>query len=370
MGFALLLSCGSSNSPSSSSQPSNEILYVINSGMVVTYSIDPATLTATTLEQPLTLTGSGEQLLQFDPSPRDNYVYAVWSDGQSIQHLSVFVTDASGVPQGPAMQVLNANSLSQFNMHPSGRFAYMLEVTNSNNQYTASIRLFSVLQGAGTLVENARVQGTYGPAPIWPAFLYGFDASGSVLYDTSNEASGIVYRQRAIDQHNGTLGADRQILSLSSRGEVVLGPVFVAQYQNGTSPSENYLNIYANVANPKTPLVHCTIGMLSACATATNVQLDKSGKFLFLTDPASQSVHVARINLALKRIADTGYSLPMTSQTPGFAFSPDGKIVYAMLVSDQSLHFYHFNTGNGSLTEGGAPLPLGFDTGIAPALHL
>jgi len=149
--------------------------------------------------------------------------------------------------------------------------------------------------------------------------------------------------------------------------EVVLGNMIIDQYRSGTSPSRSYLDIFPNVPNPGQAVIHCTIESLSFCATATNVQLDPSGRYLFLTDPATQAVHVAAIKLSSRKISDTGSSMPMTSQTPGFAFSPDGRIVYALLASDGLVHFYHFDRASGSLSEAGTPLALPPGSGICPA---
>lgn len=106
--------------------------------------------------------------------------------------------------------------------------------------------------------------------------------------------------------------------------------------------------------------------MLMYCSTATNIQLDRSGRFLFLTDPATAAVHVVWMNLAKNRIVDTQNSMPMTSQTPGYVFNQSGKIVYAMQ-TDGSIHFFHFDATSGALTEGGTPLPIAQGGGICPA---
>ena len=108
--------------------------------------------------------------------------------------------------------------------------------------------------------------------------------------------------------------------------------------------------------------------MLSYCGSTTNVQLDRSGKYLFFTDPTTAAIHVARINVTKHRLVDTGSSMPMTSQTPGFAFNRDGSIVYAMQ-TDGNLHFFHVDASSGALTEGGTPLPLAQGSGICPARH-
>lgn len=367
LSMSVLLSCGGASAPPTP-LPSGQILYVINSGSISTYSVDPGSLQTTPLEQPVELVPSSASLLQFDPSPHDHFVYAVWSDGQNVQHLSVFATDPYGVPQLPAIQVLDADSLSQFNMHPNGQFAYMLQVTQNNNLnlYYAKIRLFRVQKG-GKLQENTQLQGTYGPSPVWPAQLYGFSPDGSKLYYTSPVPTGSVYKQRVINKSSGTLGADNQLIALNGSQDVAIGSVIAVQQQDSITTTQAYLDIYPNIPNPKRE-IHCTAAMLAYCATATNIELDRSGKFLFLTDPATAAIHVVWMKLIKNQIVDTGYSMPMTSQTPGYVFNQTGNIVYAMQ-PDGNVHFFSFDPTSGSLTESGTPLPIAQGSGICPAHH-
>ena len=76
---------------------------------------------------------------------------------------------------------------------------------------------------------------------------------------------------------------------------------------------------------------------------------------------------MARIHLTAMNVQDTGNSIPMTAQTPGFAFSPDGTLVYAVLASDSSLHVYSFDSSSGQLLGGNTPLPMGNSSGFALA---
>lgn len=303
LGVSALLSCGSSQGPTSPAEASSEILYVLNNGSAITYSVDPNSLTATPMEQAVTLIPPNASLLQFDPSPRDNFLYVIWSDAQNVQHLSVFQTDSFGVPQVPATQILNADSLSQFNISPGGQFAYMLQVSGSNNEYYAKIRLFDVQSGNGQLKEDKQFQGTYGPAPFYPALLYGFSPNGSKLYDSSLLPTGSVYRQREIDQNNGTLGADTELISLNGNQEVAIGSVIAVQQQNISNPDQGYLDIFPNSPNPKRA-IHCPMAMLDFCATSINVQLDPTSNYVFLTDPVTEGVRVGFINLTRNRILD------------------------------------------------------------------
>jgi hypothetical protein len=369
LGAFALLSCGGSNRPTSSAQPNTEILYILENGSVTTYSVDPASLVVTPAEQSVALISPGASLLQFDPSPHDDFLYAVWSDAHSVQHLSVFETDDSGVPQLPATQKLDADSLSQFNMHPGGKFAYMLQVTSNNNQYFARIRLFKV-EGTdgkldGRLKESTQLQGTYGPAPFLPATLYGFSPDARKLYINSQLTTGSMYRQRTINRANGTLGESKPLISLNGYQDVAIGPVIAVLYRNTVTPNLGYLDVFPNTSNPMRA-IHCTKAMLAFCGTASYIKLDRSGRYLFLTDPVSGGTHVARISVTTHQLIDTGNSLPMTSQTPGFVFNQDGSIVYVMQ-TDASLHFFHFDSSSGTLTEGGTPLPLAQGSGICPA---
>jgi hypothetical protein len=362
-----ILGCGGGDK--SAPALSGQVLYVLNGPTVSTYSVDPSSLTATPLEQPVNLLAQGGSLIQADASPNDHHFFLVWSDGQSVQHLYVFATDSSGVPQLPPTQVLNADLLSQFNMHPSGRFAYMLQVSSANNQYTASIRLFHA-EGSGLLKEDPTVQASYGPSYDWPVFLDGFSADGGKLYDTSSLTGTSVYREHPIDVHTGALGKELQLLSTSGKTSVVIGrKIIINQYAGSADPQNNYLDILQNAPNPTHPLIHCTYQMLSFCGTATNLRLDHFSQYLFMTDPVTNAIHVAYVNLVAGTITDTGNSIPMTAQVPGFTFSPDGSLVYALLASDNSLHFYQFNANTGSLTEGGTPLPLTAGQGFFAARY-
>lgn len=371
--FFLILSTGvwfecGNQRPIQSAPIGGNVLYVISNNVVTTYSVDPNSLEVVPVEQPATLVTTGT-LLQFDPSPDDRFVYTVWADGQTVQHLSVFSTDSAGVPQTPAIQVLNATALSQFNLHPSGRFAYMLEVTNSAGLYQADIRLFHAQPTEGTLNEDPRVQGTYGPSyNHWPASLYGFSADGSKLYDTSPITTGSIYRERSINLNTGVLGDDTELLTSESHADVAIRKqVIVEQYVSDSNPTQNYVNVFWNKPHTGRAVIDCSAVMIGLCATASSVQFDPSGDYLFFADKPSQRVHVTSINLTRKRITDTGSSIPMTAHVPGVVFSPDGRIVYAQLAADNSLHFYHFERGSGALIEGGTPLPLLAGAGICPA---
>jgi hypothetical protein len=372
-----LLSCGGMPSQSNaasgppSGETSSQVLYVIENGTVSTYSVDKNALTFTSLGPPVNLIPTGS-LVQFVPAPNDDFLYLLWSGAGNQQHLSVFATDASGMPQTPAVQTLDAPSLSQFNIHRTARFAYMMQVSALNAEYTSTVRLFHVNSADGKLHEDPKLQGSYGPYYVWPASLYGFSADGTKIYLSRQNSQGPFYEQRSLNTDDGTVGPDVILYQpadgwINSDTLVIGTQVMVDEHSD--PGATGYIDVLPLVPRPRHHLFRCTASMLTACATATNVQIDPAGKYLFLTDPPSQRVHVARIHLGAKKVEDTGNSIPMTAETPGFAFSPDGTLVYAVLASDSSVHVYSFNPASGQLTDGGTPLPIGSDFGFCPAFR-
>jgi hypothetical protein len=362
------LSEGRESSPSAPSAVSDgQILYVVDNASVTTYAIDPGTLDPWAVSGSVGLISPSSDVQQFVPSPDGNFVYVLWSDAQMHEHLSSYATSATGVPQIPPLQVLNISSLSQLNPDPIGKFAYAMQLDDSNGAFTSTVFLFHV--NASGMLQDPEVQGVYGPALI-PTLLYGLSADGSELYLQSGDENGPTYWESAVNGQSGALATDVLLFQPPITNSVVFGASVIIDYQNALDCSQpRYVNVLSNQPEPAQVLIHCTSAMLSACGTASNVQLDPSGEYLFVTDSASQTVQVARINLSSKVVTDTGNSFPMTAQVPGFAFSPDGTIVYAWLASDSNLHVYGFDSSNGHLTEGGASIRMSNSAGFVPALR-
>jgi len=371
LAVALLVACqaqGKHQPSSPFSTPSGEIVYVVDNVSVTTYTIDPGTLEPSTVGGSVGLLPTSSFMLQLVPSPDDHFLYVLWFDTQQQEHLSSYATDLSGVPQIPPVQTLDVSSLSQLNIHPSGKFAYAMELDNSTGAYISAILLFHIT-ALGILQLDANVQGRYGPAPF-PTLLYGVSPDGTQIYLTSEDANGPLYWESALNGQNGTLAANDLLFRPPIRDSVVLGATLVVDYQSALNYSQpGYVNVLLNEPEPPQQLIHCVGTMLGACGTATNVLLDPSGNYLFLTDPASQQVHVAGIDLSANVITDTGNFFPFTAETPGFTFSPDGTLVYAWLARDHSLHIYRFDQTGGSLTESGASIPLSKSVGFLPALR-
>ena len=366
---ALLVGCQglSEHEPSLPlSAPSGEILYVVDNESVSTYAIDPETLEPSVAGGLVGLMPTSSTLMQFVPSFDDHFLYVLWSDSQQQEHLSAYATDVSGVPQIPPVQVLDVSSLSQLNIHPSGELAYAMRLDNSNGMYTSTLLLFHI-KPSGILQLDSDAQGIYGPT-LMPTLLYGVSPDGSQLYLESEDANGPTYWERSVNRQTGTLAPDVLLLRPPVKDSVVFGATLIIDYQNAFDCSQpRYVNVLPNKPEPLRPLIHCASAMLSSCGTATNVQLDPSGNYLFLTDPESQQVRVGSVDLPKNAVIDTGNFLPLTAQTPGFAFSPDGTLVYALLASDFSLHIYRFDQTSGNLMEGDASIPMPNSAGFSPA---
>lgn len=173
-----------------------------------------------------------------------------------------------------------------------------------------------------------------------------------------------------MNKRSGMLAAQVLLYQAPLQDSTFFGANLIIDYDNSlnTAPPR-YVSVSRNTPNPGKYLIQCGSVMLGACGEASNVQLDPSGQYLFLTDQVMQQVRVGRINLAKHKIEDTGNFLPATAQTPGFSFSPDGKLVYALLASDLSIHVFSFDSTTGALMEGPTPITIPASGGFAPALR-
>jgi hypothetical protein len=373
----ILLSCQgtqsnrvpSNSTPSSGASP--QVLYVIDKAAVSTYAVDKNALAFVLLGQPVNLIPTGS-VLQFVPAPNDDFLYVLWSDTGNQQHISVYATDTSGIPQTPPVQTLDAPSLYQFNIHRSARFVYMMQVRNLGAEYISTVRLFYVNSANGKLHEDPTLQGSYGPYYVLPAWLYGFSADGSKIYLSRQDSQGRFFEQRSLNVENGTVGPDVVLYEPASgwmNSDMLVIGTQVMVDEHRASGATGYIDVLPLAPRPRRHLFRCTAAMLPACETATDVQIDPTGQYLFLTDPPTREVHVTRILLKARKVQDTGNDIPMTTETPGFAFSSDGTLVYAVLASDSSVHVYSFNAVSGQLVGGGTPLPIGSNSGFCPAFR-
>jgi len=183
-----LVGCQSSSiPPPPPPPPSGEILYILNGATVTTYVVDTKTLEPSPVSGSVDVIPASSFLLQLVPAPNGHSLYALWNDSQQQEPLSVFATDQSGIPQARASQVLNVSSLSQLNIHPSGKFAYTMELNQPAGEYVSTVLLFAI-SASGMLQPTASAQGAYGLS-VFPTLLYGVSHDGTQIYLASEDGS-------------------------------------------------------------------------------------------------------------------------------------------------------------------------------------
>jgi hypothetical protein len=361
---------GSASQPSSSTV---QVVYVVDGANILTYNVDPQTLYATQVGTPLNLSGTFYWLL---PSPNDHFLYVFTFDVNSKKHLSVYATDASGVPHAPATEVINANALYNLQFDPQANFLYATYLFPSgpyNNLY--EIRRFVVDPGTGR-ISQSQVEAKYtlpngsgGTTSCGLAF-FAFNASGSKLYDYVDcgfhGGSSATYYERTVNLQTGALGSDVKIFGWNDTNGAFDGVTFVGNLMvdfvspNNYQQGVNSVNIYPLVPNTSKLLLQCTAQMLEACGYASGAVVHPSGKYVFMTI-SQDSVQIDKIELGQKRIVDTGNYIPYRFGQ----FSPDGTLVYGIYNSTPGyfIEIFGFNVSTSAVTTNGyvISVPSGLD---------
>ena len=350
-----LAQTGGGNASSSSKV---DVMYVQQNDSILTYNVNPQTGEATQVGQPLTLNALNNYI-GLVPSPTDHFLNVLWFDSSSKKYLYVYDTDAFGVPQAKPVQRMSALYVAGFQADPNGKFDYALRLwQNAQGEYVSDIRLFTVDPSSGKLTESPVVQARYAPNYYYTAGLFGFNGSGSRMYDTWNvdfdgEAASTYY-YRTVDPNTGALGPDTKFFYWSdwtSSDQVLLTSNLVIDLSRPDSLQQYQTVKVFRQANNGTPLINCDAAMLAACNTTGNIAVDPSGQYVFLS--SGSVLEVARIDLTNKQIVDTGNSIP---GSPQLFFSQDGLLVYALTTDyttgNGTIQVYRFDKQTGALTAG------------------
>ena len=168
-----------------------QVVYVIDGRSLVTYNVDPQALNATQVGTPIAvggLTGYGVLI----PSPNDHSVYYVAPNAQDVDHLWVYVTDASGVPQAPATQEITVKGFWGLELAPLSNLAYLVTKSPNNSSYQATYSLlrYSVDPVSGRLSQPL-VEATYllpdDPSGAYCGLeLFGFNPASTTFYDAGH----------------------------------------------------------------------------------------------------------------------------------------------------------------------------------------
>jgi hypothetical protein len=356
-----------------------QVLYVIDGSTLTTYNVNSQTLNASAVG---TLTLPETNSASITPSPNDHFVYYSAFDSGSLlnKHLWIYATDATGSPQGPPVQELNAikfygapafdpkaNFLYQITAAPAEGdeyenytiWRYLLNSTTGRITYPVAEAKYKLPSGAG---------GSEGCA----LSIVGFNAAGNKMYDEIScgypGGASATFNERTVNLETGALGSDVEVYgwnNSSGGGEnvqfannLVFDLVTINDYQQGS----NSVNIYPVQPNASaTPLVECTAAMLEACGYFSGLNLvDPSGKYVFLAI-SSGTTQIEKVEIGEHKIVDTSSYIPYTVEQ----LSPDGSIAYAVQESypGLTLEIYGFNLATGAVTPGGA---IGIPSAIDP----
>jgi hypothetical protein len=357
----LLLASFAATSVTSVAQAPIDVLYAQLNSTILTYTVDPATLQSTAVGQSLNLPGN-PGWVRLIPSPNDHFVYVLTGAPFKQGALSVYPTNASGVPREPAIQIFvpPAEAVAQFTIDPSGRFAYLLEY---KGHYVFDLRLFTINTATGMLTESPQIQAKFPPNEYCGAGFVGFSPDGSRLryewgcaYPGSYPGSltGTFYYQN-IDPQTGQLGPEVEFYRFSDDG---INTADEVEFSSRSINNYHYvqgqvsIRIFPFVANPQIPLIDCTSAMLPACGEAGAFLQDPTGQYLVMT-LSTGNFEIVKIDLPGKTLVDTGTSFSNLLQP---YFSVDGQIMYTVAYQFQgpsTIQINGFNRSTGGLTAGG-----------------
>jgi hypothetical protein len=363
----------------SNSTPSSvvQVVYVINGSTLTTYNIDPQTLQAAQVGT-LTLPQSWAPSIVMSPDGHFLYYKADQSINQQVATLYVYATSASGAPQAPPVQQVNAETLYSGPVFDSNApFAYAVISTGLiGPQYTPYfLERFSFDAATGVL-SRPQNEATYelpsegGGDQTCELLLPSMNPAGSELYDEiscdNHEGTSATFNERAIDSQTGTLGPDAHIYTAGAEfGEgsynVQIANNLIFNFEQGYQypPTENVANVYQAQPNAAT-LISCGNSMLAACGDFEEGLAYPSGQYVFMTD-VNNATTIGRVETSTGQIVADSASIPYQVQQ----FSPDGSIVYAgnPVGNALEIEIYGFNVSTGAVTQGGSiSVPLDYDS--------
>lgn len=334
-------------------QAPRHVFYLATGNTITTYAVNPATLVPTQVGTPLTITGAPFIGL-ITTTPNDHFVYVEWPDANYNYSLSVYATDASGVPQAPATQTIP--DPGQLLIHPSGKFAYIMQGTSGSQGYTETLFLYHIDQNTGVLTQDPKIQATYGPDYFWSESLVSFNKAGTRLFDdwsvSFDHENNYNYSLHPVNSTTGQTGPDVGTIFAPSNFDGIDEQYFTEKYilnlHNDGNGLPSVLNVYPAVKNPQQPLFTCTQSMLNACGAAYNFWISVDQNYVFLPETA---------DVAIGQIDSTNKQIVQTSSIPGSVylyFSPEGKAIYAVDSTNGLVQVYLFNASNGTVTAGGS----------------
>jgi hypothetical protein len=344
-------------------------VYVIDGSTLTTYNVDPQTLNASEVG---TLTLPETNSASLTPSPNDHFIYysAYDSGSLSSKHLWIYPTDATGSPQGPPVQELNANNFYVAPaFDPKANFLYQVSAVPAGGGEYENYTIWRYLLNPATGRINYpvaeakyKLQSGAGGSEGCAVSIVGFNAAGTKMYDEIScgyhGGASATFNERTVNLETGALGPDLEVYSWnnSSGGgenvQFVNNLMFDLVIPNGYQPGLNSVNVYPVQPNASAaPLIECTASMLEACGYFSGLNLvHPSGKYVFLAI-SSGTTQIEKVEIGAHKIVDTSNYIPYTVE----AFSPDGTIAYGVQGEYPSLvlEIYGFSAVTGAVTRGG-----------------
>ena len=334
-------------------QTALHVFYFTSNSTITTYNVDP-TGVPTQVGSPLTIAGA-QWIGNIWPSPNDHFIYVLWPDANYKYSLSVYDTDASGVPQSTPVQTFAAPSW-QMLIHNSGKYAYVIKTHSGSNGYSENLYLYHINQTTGALTQDPKIQATYGPDYYYLESLVSINKAGTRLYDlwsvSFDGENNYYYSYHPINTTTGQLSPDVGTIFTASNYTGLDEQYFTTNYilnLDNQNSGPSVLNVYPNVKNPQQPLFTCTQSMLNACGTAYNYWLSVDEQYVFL--PETGDIAIGRIEGSTNQIVETG-TIPAPNYVYLFPFGPDNRLIYA----DEGgglIQIYLFNSVQGTVTNGG-----------------
>jgi hypothetical protein len=342
-----------------------EVVYIVTGSSIQTYDVNAATGQPTQEGQPLTIPVFFPTVV---PSSDGHFLYVQGNDSHNMEHLLVYPTDSSGVPQLPAIEnLIIPRTTGLLQLDPNSALAYASQSTvDSKGDTHAEMRLFHIDTATGTVTEDPNVVATYplnGPClrgDDTPGFfgVFGFNPAANRLYDiwtcSYYDTGGSTFYTQQVNQQTGSLGAAVQTFAVGDNelsGQLNLiyfTPKSLLyfdvpyDYVNGY----NSLSVYP-LSGGTTPTFTCTAAMLEACGYGTWAIPDPSGNFVFFN--IGDTTQITHLDLPSKTITDTGYYVSGYKQL----FSPSDLLVYSQLSSTSAPYFvdiYAFDPSTGAVT--------------------
>jgi 6-phosphogluconolactonase len=363
--------------------PSGKFAYVANnvSNNISAYTIDAITGALTAVAGSPFGAGNAPFVVTIDPSGKFAYVA-----NQSSASVSAYTIDATTGALTPVAGSPYAASTLPFDVviDPSGKFVYVTNYgTNAVGAWSGgSISAYTINAATGALTPVAGSPFSVGPCPC----VITIDPSGKFAY-VANGQSGTV-NAYTVDATSGVLtsvASSAGGFCPGSAGGVVIWTCGVTidpsgkfAYVANEGGSTQVFGVFAFTINATTGALTAVAGSPFAVGTEpTSITIDPSGKFAYVLDVdngtvGGGTVYAYTVNATTGALTKTGNPLAAGTEPTGVEIDPSGKFVYVANdtsndLSAPPIEAYSIDASTGALTAvPGSPFAGGFNGGTPP----